>query len=345
MRDGNTIFDMVVHVHNMLHENFETPTGRSSKPNFYKNAQLYKRGIEAVPPIDEFFSQPPDPRAVFEKIFSDDSQIDYAMAQVVPLFDLFAEAPEKNVERVHALTRLSPERIIFCGGTDPVFRGLNQALHDIDFQVKDLGARSMKFYTAHADGGSWRMDDPKVAYPMYERMLEHGCTLSQVHKGDPQGIEPLDDLHPRDVHRAALDFPEMSFVIHHLAFPFEDAAIDIAARLPNVYISMSTWINMINIAPLEVASRLGKTLSWCGPEKLMWGSETPIWPRAQTLLDLMYEFQIPDDMQAGWGYPEITDDDRRLMFGHNMLRLLGMPPLREEASEATAAVLVDDPTS
>lgn len=330
MRDGGTIFDMVVHVHNMLRTNFDTPVGRLAMPNFYRNAKVLKHGVERVPPIDQFFSDPPDPKIVFDRIF-DGSQIDYAMAQVVPLFDLFAEPVEQNVERVYALTRLAPERIIFCGGTDPMLRGINTALHDIDDQVTRLGARSMKFYTAHAFGQSWRMDDRLLAYPMYERMLELGCNIAQVHKGDPQGIEPLDALHPRDVHQAALDFPEMNFIIHHLAFPFEDAAIDIAARLPNVYLSMSTWINMINVAPAEVTMRFGKMLSWCSPEKVLWGSETPIWPHAQTLLDLTAQLQFSRELQDGWGFPEITDEDRRLMLGHNMLRLLGLPPLEEGA--------------
>ena len=123
----------------------------------------------------------------------------------------------------------------------------------------------------------------------------------------------------------ALDFPDMNFVVHHLAFPFEDLAIDLASRLPNVYLAMSTWINMIQIAPVETAMRFGKMLSWCSPEKVIWGSETPLWPSAQHLLDLSYDFQIPEDLRAGWNFPEITDEDRRLMFGGNIIRLLGLP--------------------
>jgi predicted TIM-barrel fold metal-dependent hydrolase len=178
---------------------------------------------------------------------------------------------------------------------------------------------------------SWRMDDPDVAYPMYDKMLELGVNLVQVHKGDPQGLEPLETLHPGDIHKAAIDYPQMNFIVHHLAFPFDDAAIDLGSRLPNVYLSMSTWINMINIAPAEVAHRMGKLLLWCRPEKVVWGSEVPLWPSSTKLLEMAWEFQIPEELQQGWGFPEITDDDRKLMYGGNMLRLLGMPyePPRE----------------
>ena len=36
------------------------------------------------------------------------------------------------------------------------------------------------------------------------------------------------------------------------------------------------------------------------------------------------DFQIPSDMQEGYGYPAITDADRRLIFGENLARLLGV---------------------
>jgi uncharacterized protein len=325
MRDGNVIFDLVVHVHNLLRENLDTPGGRIARPTVYHHQQIYKRGIEELPPYEEFFSRPPDSRAVYDKIFSPGSQIDYAMVQAVPLFDLMAESPERNIARVREMALLDPDRVIFCGATDPVLRGLTGALRDIETQITTMNARSMKFYTAHAFGNSWRMDDRKLAYPMFERMLELGVTLAQVHKGDPQAVEPLVALDPCDVHEAALDFPEMNFIVHHLAFPFEEAAIDLAARLPNVYVAMSTWINLIHVAPVETAMRLGKALVWAGADKVIWGSETPIWPRTQTLLDLSWDFQIPEDLQRGWGFPAITDADRKRMFGATLLELLGMP--------------------
>ena len=69
------------------------------------------------------------------------------MAQVVPIFDWFEDffAP---VAAQHAMVQRYPDRVLFCGGADPVYRGLADALDQIDHQVRDLGACSMKFYTA-----------------------------------------------------------------------------------------------------------------------------------------------------------------------------------------------------
>jgi hypothetical protein len=38
----------------------------------------------------------------------------------------------------------------------------------------------------------------------------------------------------------------------------------------------------------------------------------------------MREFQIPEDMQEGYGYLPITDEDRRKIFGENLGGLLGI---------------------
>jgi hypothetical protein len=42
----------------------------------------------------------------------------------------------------------------------------------------------------------------------------------------------------------------------------------------------------------------------------------------------MREFQIPEDMRKGYGYPEITEEDRRKIFGLNLAGLLGIEPKR-----------------
>jgi predicted TIM-barrel fold metal-dependent hydrolase len=329
MRGDSIIFDNVVHLHNLREDNVIEPEGRIAQNFFYRTLQAVKGRDYKV----EEFASAWTGRRVGELLFRPGSQIDYAMVQTVPMFDLYKDGLDA-VERQYELVQLYPERVIFCGGTDPVLRGLNTAMHDIDHQIGDLGAVSIKFYTGHSRGQSWRMDDPKLAYPLYERMLEHGVSIAQVHKGNPLGPEPLTALQAHDVGQAALDFPQMRFIIHHLGVPYEDETIMIAARLPNVYLSTSTWINSIGIAPRLTAERLGKILQQVGSDRVLWGSEAPLGPDPQTLFEACWNFQIPEDLRRGYGYPTITDDDRRKIFGANMLGLLGMaytPPVLKPA--------------
>lgn len=335
MHDGAVIFDNVVHLHNLREDNVIDPDGRITQNFFFKTLQSMK-GDDY--PYEEFASAW-DARRVGEILFGEGSEIDYAMVQTVPMFDLYRDGLDA-VERQYGLVQMFPERVVFCGGTDPVLRGMNLAMHDLDHQIGDLGAQSIKFYNAHTGGRSWRMDDPHLAYPMFERMLELGVDIAQVHKGNPLGPEPLTALQAHDVGEAALRYPQMRFIIHHLGVPYEDETILIAARYPNVYLSMSTWINFVAVAPVLTAHRLGKALFYLGPERILWGSEAPLGPRPQDLFEACWNFQIPEDLRAGYGYPEITDADRRLMFGGNMLSLLGMTgvPAAAAAGAEEAAV-------
>jgi predicted TIM-barrel fold metal-dependent hydrolase len=336
MHESAVVFDNVIHIHNLREDNVIEPEGRVCQNFFYSMLQSMKGPNYSY---DEYASAWTGER-VGDIMFRPGSKIDYAMVQTVPMFDLYRDGLDA-VERQYELVQLFPERVIFCGGTDPVLRGLNTALHDIDHQIQNLGARSIKFYTGHTRGRSWRMDDKHVAYPMFERMLEHGVHIAQVHKGNPLGPEPLTGLQAHDVGEAALDFPDMKFIIHHLGVPYEDETITIAARHPNIYLSMSTWINFIAIAPELTAHRLGKCLFWLGADRILWGSEAPLGPDPSTLFEACWNFQIPENLQAGYGYPQITDTDRRQMFGGNMLNLLGMdyaPPAGSDPRGEHAAV-------
>jgi predicted TIM-barrel fold metal-dependent hydrolase len=336
MRNGSPVFDNVVHVHNLRDDNVIEPEGRVTQNFFYRMLQEQKGSDYSY---DEFASAW-SAATVGEILFRPGSEIDYAMVQTVPMFDMYKDGLDA-VERQYELARLYPDRVIFCGGTDPVLRGVSTAIHDVEHQIKDLGAKSIKFYTGHTRGRSWRMDDRNLAYPLFERMLENGVDIAQVHKGNPLGPEPLTGLQAHDIGDAALDFPEMRFIIHHLGVPYEDETITIAARYPNVYLSTSTWINFIKIAPRLTAERLGKALFWVGSDRILWGSEAPLGPDPQQLLDACWNFQIPEDLRAGYGYPEITDQDRLKIFGGNMLSLLRMPvkpAVPAQAADVNAAV-------
>lgn len=261
---------------------------------------------------------------------------DMAMAQVVPLFDWYKDffAP---VYAQHAMAVAYPERVLFCGGVDPLYRGLSDALEQIEYQVKELGASSMKFYNGHIPH-SWRCDDEQLAYPLYEKCRELGITVLQFHKGVPIGLQNVEELRPNDLQAPARDFPELDFVVHHLALPYFDELVNIAQRFPNIYLSLSGTLNYAIIAPRQVQDRLGRLLMEVGVEKLLWGSEAALLGSPAPYLEAFMKLEIPEDMQEGFGYPQITREDRELILGKNFARLMKIDPrtkLRElEALDA-----------
>ena len=91
---------------------------------------------------------------------------------------------------------------------------------DLDFmdqQAATLKVDAWKGYTGAAPKGydrGWFVDDEKIAYPMLERARKLGVRRVCLHKGLPLG--PVADYnHPRDLIKAARDFPDIDFVAYH----------------------------------------------------------------------------------------------------------------------------------
>lgn len=313
------VFDNVVHVHNIDPANFVLPEGHAMTDAWWRAVADWPADHRPSSLEDLRHSWTVD--EIHEIVF--DGSTDFAMAQTVPLFDMFKDGLAA-VERQHALKERDPERVVFVGGVDPVFQGVKEAVREIERQITEMDACSLKFYNAHSRGRSWKCDDRDVAYPMFEKALECGVSLLQFHKGAPLGLERVEDLAPFDLQQVAVDFPEANIIIHHLAAPYHPFAIDFARRFPNIYLSTSAWVNELITRPAPTTAMIGEILTRCGAEKLLFGSELPLFPVARQLVDLLLEVQIPDELQDGYGYPEITDDMRRLIMGGNLCRLLGM---------------------
>jgi len=69
------------------------------------------------------------------------------------------------------------------------------------------------------------------------------------------------------------------------------------------------------------AEILGKLLFWCGEDKIIYGGETPIW-HPRWALEALWNFEIPEDLQKGYGYPALTTQAKKKILGENLARLL-----------------------
>jgi uncharacterized protein len=122
---------------------------------------------------------------------------------------------------------------------------------------------------------------------------------------------------------AAANFPDLNFVIYHVGLPFLDEVCWQLIRYPNLYASLAATINFISRAPRQFAETLGKLLFWCGEDKIIYGSEAPIF-HPRWALKAFWDFEIPADLQEGYGYPALTEQAKRKILGENLLRLHGM---------------------
>lgn len=328
MIDGIFVFDNVIHCYDLSPENLRTDVPDAEharalmiKPAFGARADAASAGKKWS--VEEMYD------LVFRQ-----SPTDMAMAQVVPIFDWYKDwfAP---VYLQHAMAKAYPDRVLFCGGVDPLLNGIGHALDEMERQVKELGAVSMKFYNGHVDM-TWRCDDEQVAYPLYEKCEKLGISVVQFHKGIPFGKQNVEHLGPTDLQKAARDFPNLNFIIHHLALPYFDETVSIGARFPNIYLALSGTFSQMAFAPRLLQERIGRLLRDVGSHKLLWGSEAALVGSPKPYLDLFMKLEIPEDLRVGYAYPQITRADRELILGKNFAKLMNID-LEAKAKQLAAA--------
>ncbi len=321
MKDGMFVFDSVVHMLDMRPENIRTQTGDTASQMIQGFSNAWARP-PAMPANDSLYPHVPTVEKAHRWVF-EESDTDMVMVQTVPLMEYYergAAPPDVQAEFAKAY----PEKVLFCGGVDPLYQGVRGAMDEMERQVVELGARSIKFYQAQSRRMAWRADDERIAYPLYEKAQELGVTFLQFHKGLPQGDQLMEDLRALDIQGAALDFPDLTFGLHHLGDPYIDETIAAAQRFPNVVMVLPPMFNQYVLQPKRMLHWLGACLFGLGPDRLIFGSEGFLWPKLQTFIDMFAEMEMPEDLQEGWGFPPLDRETKEKIFGLNLARVMGI---------------------
>jgi uncharacterized protein len=315
------VFDGVAHVFNFEKKNALGPAGEMFINHLYAFHNVLTPEGEPLMPAEEFLRQWTVDD--IDEMVYEHSSTDMLCAMPLPLTDLFRDGLSPWEECAELAAR-RPDRTVFWGSVNPL-EG-RHALDLMERQVGEFGAKAFKFYNVRYDFGQpfpWRMDDPRVAFPVFEKAQELGVNLIGVHKGVPLGPQPIEATQTWDMDGAAANFPDLNFVIFHVGLPFIDEVCWQLIRHPNLYASIAATINFIVRAPRQFAEVLGKLLFWCGEDKIIYGSEAPIW-QPQWALEAFWNFELPQDLVEGYGYPQLTEQAKRKILGENLLRLHGM---------------------
>jgi uncharacterized protein len=324
------VFDGVAHVFNFEQKNAYGPAGEMFNNHLYAFHQALTPANQTHLAAEEFLRQ--WTISDIDRMVFDESDTDMLVAMPLPLTDLFRDGLSPWEECAELAAR-RPDRTIFWGSVNPL-EG-RKALDLMERQVGEFNAKAFKFYNVRYDYGApfpWRMDDPKVAFPVFEKAQELGVNLIGVHKGVPLGPQPIEATQTWDMDGAAANFPGINFVIFHVGLPFIDETCWQLIRYPNLYASIAATINFCVRAPRMFAEILGKLLFWCGEDKIVYGSEAPIF-HPQWALEAFWDFQLPQDLVDGYGYPQLTEQAKRKILGENLLRLHGMDPTQVRAGQ------------
>jgi hypothetical protein len=202
----------------------------------------------------------------------------------------------------------------------------------------------------------WRMDDEKLAYPVFEKISKTSAPIVCIHKGlFPLGAEKAFPQLRKyadvsDVARAARDWPQITFVIYHsgyrhagggtpqqgwdefqktgrISWVSELAEIPGKYGVDNVYADMGeSFAEMIVAEPRLAAAYLGTLIKGMGSGRVVWGTDALWTGSPQWQIEGLRRLEVPADMQKKYGFLPLGPADglvKTAIFGDNSARIYG----------------------
>ncbi len=220
---------------------------------------------------------------------------------------------------------------------------------DLDFmalQAEHLRVDAWKCYTGSCPKGfdrGWWMDDETIAYPMLEQARKLNVKRVCVHKGLPLGPVP-EYNHPKDLIKAAKDFPDIDFLVYHSGFKSASSVDEVFAKtgdipwttefcrmkqrepgLRNIYMELgSTFAQLVTAHPGVCAHVLGQIVEAFGVDHVLWGTDSIWYGTPQWQIEAFRRFEIPDALVDKHHYQTLTRDVKAKIFGLNAARLFGV---------------------
>jgi predicted TIM-barrel fold metal-dependent hydrolase len=263
--------------------------------------------------------------------------------------------------------------------------GMPGWMDKVDHDIAVLKPDSFKGYTVgdntnkHLSRHPWRLDDEKLLYPFYEKLVKAGLVNVCVHKGlyPPEVSRQFPNLLPyadvRDVGKAAKDWPQLNFIVYHSAFRFTGNAYKVGmeqfegtgridwvtdlAEIPekygvsNVYGDLGQIFAQSTVAePRLCAAMMGMLVKGLGADHVVWGTDAVWTGSPQWQIEALRRLEIPEDMRRKYGYPELGPADGKLksmIFGDNSARLYKYDRRAvlkaDKVALAKAAYMIDGP--
>jgi predicted TIM-barrel fold metal-dependent hydrolase len=239
----------------------------------------------------------------------------YGIDQLV----MFTSVPGDHPS-VAAAVKAFPERIIGYTMLDPTQPDAAELLRR---GVRHDGLSGVTLFPAMHH---FYASDERV-YPLYQVAAELKIPVF-VHFGvlkvairDKLGLPNVFDLryaNPVDLHKAAIDFPGVNFIIPHFGCGYFREALMLGAQAPNVYVdtsSSNTWLTYMP-SHLDLKTVFEKTLQVFGPQRMLFGTDSNVFPRGwrqdvfRQQVEILCELQTPPEAAAQ-------------ILGGNVARLLG----------------------
>ena len=191
------------------------------------------------------------------------------------------------------------------------------------------------------DGVGWMLDD-ELGEKTLETGLAAGVKLFAVHKGLPLAGQDPKYTRPHDVGPAAKAHPDATFLIYHSGYehdrregpydPEAERGVDALIRsvkkhgVNNVSAELGSLWREVMKHPDEAAHVLGKLMLHLGEDRILWGTDAIWYGSPQDQIQAFRAFEITPELQEKYGYPALTPERKRKIFGLNGAAVYGVDP-------------------
>jgi hypothetical protein len=206
-------------------------------------------------------------------------------------------------EYVAEMVRRFPGTFIGFAGVDP-WKG-KAAIDELERAVRELGLRGAKFQQA---AQAFFPNDRRF-YPLWEKCVEldipvlFHCGTTGLGAGMPGGMGiRLKYIDPLPIDDVAADFPELTIICAHPAWPWTEVAIAMAIHKANVFVDLSGWSP--KYFPQELVREINSRLQ----DKALFGTD--------------YPFIKPDRWLRDFERLELKEEVRRKILLENARKVL-----------------------
>ncbi|HEX5696677.1 MAG TPA: amidohydrolase family protein [Acidimicrobiia bacterium] len=258
-------------------------------PELRQAAMRYFKGDLRLPPIDEIAEHYRE-RKMMAVVFGLDSALTTGQARIPNEF--VVEKARQHSDVLIPFASIDPRR----GG-------------EAVTEAKDLLAEgSIRGFKFHPNIQQFHPND-RLAYPLYELIQGSGAValFHTGHSGIGSGLPGGGGIrlkygNPMAIDDVAVDFPEMSIVMAHPAFPWQDEALSVAMHKPQVAIDLSGW------SPKRFPPQLVRAMATNLAGQTLFGSDFPL--------------ITPDRWMEDFATLELKDEVRSAILKENALRIL-----------------------
>ncbi len=233
---------------------------------------------------------------------------------------LFTSAPGDHVA-VAAACGAHPDRLFGTVMVNPRMEGAEAVAEKA---LGELGLCGITLFPAMHGYGA----DDAITEPIYRAAQRHSvpvlvhCGVLEVKVRQRLGIADNFDRrfsNPMALSKPAVQFPDVNFIIPHFGAGFLREALLLGAQCPNIHLdtsSSNSWMTLLPY-PLDLRTVFQKALYALGPERILFGTDSSVFPRGWRFDIFCQQREVLSDLG-------LSRSEQGRILGGNIARLLGL---------------------